>query len=118
MLYEGDAIVGDSTINQKLGARIQALRNRAGYTQQIFSEMVGLTPNYLSDIERGNSFPSPEKLVMIANTLDCSADELFCDLIDKSSQIVSSDIAEKINSLPKKDRERLCAVICAYIENT
>ena len=55
---------------------------------------------------------------MIANTLDCSADELFCDLIDKSSQIVSSDIAEKINSLPKKDRERLCAVIYAYIENT
>ena len=80
--------------------------------------MVGLTPNYLSDIERGNSFPSSEKLVAIANALNCSADDLFCDIIEKSSHIVSSDIAEKINSLPKKDCERLCAVIYAYIEHT
>lgn len=110
--------MGGTTINQKLGARIQALRNSKGYTQQVFSEMVGLTPNYLSDIERGNSFPSPEKLVAIANALNCSADDLFCDIIEKSSHIVSSDIAEKINSLPKKDRERLCAVIYVYIEHT
>lgn len=42
----------DNHIEQIIGKRIQKIRQSKGYTQQQFSEMVGLSTNYLSDVER------------------------------------------------------------------
>ena len=55
---------------QKVGNRIRLLRRNKGYTQQEFSEILGLSTNYLSDVERGKSFPRLDKLIAIMNTLD------------------------------------------------
>ncbi len=45
----------DNSIEQIIGKRIQKIRQAKGYTQQQFSEMVGLSTNYLSDVERRKS---------------------------------------------------------------
>ena len=45
----------DNSVEQIIGKRIQKIRQAKGYTQQQFSEMVGLSTNYLSDVERGKS---------------------------------------------------------------
>lgn len=41
--------------------------------------MVGISTNYLSDVERGKKSIRQEKLVLIMNELQCSADDLFMD---------------------------------------
>ena len=41
---------------QKVGNKIRLLRRNKGYTQQKFAEILGLSTNYLSDVERGKSF--------------------------------------------------------------
>ena len=50
--------------------------------QQEFSEMVGISTNYLSDVERGKKSIRLDKLVLIMNELQCSADDLFVNTID------------------------------------
>ena len=39
-------------INIEIGGNIQVAREQAGYTQDTLSEMLGMTPNHLSAIER------------------------------------------------------------------
>ena len=43
------------SINIEIGGNIQVAREQAGYTQDTLSEMLGMTPNHLSAIERGAS---------------------------------------------------------------
>ena len=59
----------DNSIEQIIGKRIQKIRKAKGYTQQQFSEMVGLSTNYLSDVERGKSSVRLGKLAAIINAL-------------------------------------------------
>ena len=67
---------------KEFGQRVRQYRERRGFTQEAFSEIIGLSPNYLSGIERGVSFPRYDKLIAIMNALDVSADELFQDVIN------------------------------------
>ena len=65
-------------INIEIGGNIQVAREQAGYTQDTLSEMLGMTPNHLSAIERGASGISLEALQRL-----CSASaqtELFLGL--------------------------------------
>lgn len=93
------------TVEQKIGRQIQKMRKEKGYTQQQFAEIVDLSTNYLSDIERGKSFPRADKLVAIINALECSADELFADVIDCGYQAKASRLAEMIGELSPKNQQ-------------
>lgn len=104
-----------TTINRKIGARIQHLRREKGYTQQVFSEKIGVSNNYLSDIERGISFPKSDKLVAICNTLDCSADDLFCDVIPRSAATRADRLNAMLESLPLQEKEKAFAILEAFL---
>ena len=45
--------------------------------QATFAEAIGLTLKQAGEIERGNSFPKPEKLEIIAKALNVPLKELF-----------------------------------------
>ena len=67
----------DNTVEKLIGKRIQKLRKEKGLTQQQFAEMIDLSTNYVSDVERGKSSIRLSKLVTVMNALECSADEIF-----------------------------------------
>lgn len=106
----------DKTINQIIGKRIQELRKIKGYTQEIFAEKIGLSPNYLSDIERGKSSARLDKLVTIINALDCSADDVFVDVINCRGKIKSSRLSDEIESLPQAEQEKIYEIIGVFIK--
>ncbi len=64
---------------KEIGLKIAYYRKKKGYTQAQLSEMVGISSNYLSLIERGNNGHSYsiETLFKIANALDVSVNELI-----------------------------------------
>ena len=64
-------------INIEIGGNIQVAREQAGYTQDTLSEMLGMTPNHLSAIERGASGISLEALQRLCRLLGVSADRIF-----------------------------------------
>lgn len=43
------------TVEESVGRQIQRIRRERGYTQQVFSEMVGISTNYLSDVEEAKN---------------------------------------------------------------
>ena len=88
-------------VDKRFGRRIRGLREKRRKTDKSFSlrafaARVGMSPTYLSKVERGD-FPPPaeDKVKAIAEALDIDADELLA-LAGK----VSSDIPEIIRRRP------------------
>lgn len=107
----------DKTIEQIIGNRIQKLRKAKGYTQQTFAGSIGLSTNYLSDIERGKSSARLDKLVSIINSLECSANDIFIDVINCGGKIKTSRLSEEIESLSPEEQEKIFEIIGVFIKN-
>jgi transcriptional regulator with XRE-family HTH domain len=54
-------------LRHRLGARIRALRDARGLTQEIVADRIAVTPKYVSQLECGQRSPSWETLVAIAH---------------------------------------------------
>ena len=52
-------------------------RKQQGYTLTQLASKVGVTPGFISHIERGIRVPRLETAQKLANALDCTIDELF-----------------------------------------
>ncbi len=107
----------EKVILKKIGSRIQKLRKKKGYTQQTFSEAIGLSNNYLSQVERGGSSPRMDKLVAIMNTLECSADDIFCDVIESGYKVRASRLSEQIEKLSPEDQAKILTIIEALTQD-
>ena len=57
-----------------MGRRIQRSRKAAKLTQMQFSEKIGVSPQYVSDLERGLVGCSVSTLIKMCDVLDVSAD--------------------------------------------
>ena len=54
---------------KQIGQRIARCRKKAGLTQAALSEMVDISPTYMSSIERAVSIPSTEVIMRLAIAL-------------------------------------------------
>ena len=100
-----------------IGKRIQELRKKNGMTQEELSEVIDITPHYLSALERGVYNIKLETLVKILNALDCSADEAFCDVVNKSCDVTSNRLSERLEALPIQEQARILAVVDTMINS-
>ena len=100
-----------------IGKRIKEQSKKNKLTQEQLSEKLGISKNHLSAIERGVYRVQIETLVMIINCLGCTADDLFCDVIDKGYMIKSSRLSEKIEKLSPEEQNRILAVVDTLVEN-
>lgn len=70
-------------INKKLfGKKVKDARIKLDLTQFELAEKIGVSQNFLGDIERGIKLPSLSKLILLSNTLKVSLDFLFADSLD------------------------------------
>jgi transcriptional regulator with XRE-family HTH domain len=61
---------------EKWGRRIRAYRKLKGFTQESFSNELGMSVSIIGEIERGTRMPSRELLMKISETLKVSIQEL------------------------------------------
>ena len=59
-----------------LGARLRRLRSGKGYSLTRTARRAGISPQYLSEIERGLKEPSSEVVAAVAGALDCTVLEV------------------------------------------
>ena len=83
-----------------IGSNIRAARMRADLTQEKMSEMIGVTPQYLSDLERGLVGTSIPTLIRICTELNVSSDFILFGK-KNDSDTANSNLIEKIQRLPK-----------------
>ena len=98
-------------IDKRIGKRFKQRREELGLTQDALSEKLGLTTNYISTIERGASFPRCEKLILLLNGLETSADAIFCDVLTHSTKANASILSEQISSLPNEEQQRILDMV-------
>lgn len=98
-------------VEKSIGKRIQEYRKLKGLTQEKLAELINVSPNYLSALERGLYNINLELLVKIMNCLDCTADELFCDVIKYGYKIRASQLSDKIENLSPEDQKLIFNVI-------
>lgn len=68
---------GDKRLrNQAFGKRLKALRQASGFTQDQLAEQVGKSSETISKLERGLIYPGVDMLILLAEKLDSSLDEL------------------------------------------
>lgn len=100
-----------NSIEQLIGKRIQKLRRSKGYTQQQFSEMIGISTNYLSDVERGKNSMRLGRLAVVIDALDCSADDVFMGAIKRGYKAKDSVITAAIERLSPDKQEIVFSVL-------
>jgi transcriptional regulator with XRE-family HTH domain len=72
-----------------MGKRIREYRSKTSKTQEKFAESIGLSAEYISQLETGVRSPSLETIVKIANALNVPVDYLVSDslIIDENEKI-------------------------------
>ena len=104
-----------SEIAKSVGQRIRNYRTRQGLSQEKLAEMIGITPNYLSALERGAYNIKLDTLVQIIDCLDITADDLFRDVIKNGYQNKASRLTDAVASLPEDEQNRIFEVLDALI---
>ena len=74
-----------------IGTRIKKIRKSQKFTQERLSEMAGISPQHMSQIESAKTKLSLPKLINICNALNVSADKVLCD-------VLTADTAEQVNA--------------------
>lgn len=65
------------SFKKNFGLRLKTLRKQKGYSQEKFSEMIGVAQNTLSNIENGVHFCSSDTIDNILNALETTPKNLF-----------------------------------------
>lgn len=89
------------TNTNSIGANIRTARMRADLTQENMAEMIGVTPQYLSDLERGIVGTSIPTLIKICTELNVSSDFILFGS-GSDTDTANSTLIEKIQRLPKR----------------
>ncbi len=87
-------------INIHIGERIQKSRELSGYTQEKLAEKVGVSIQYISDLERGVVGTSVPTLIKICNTLCASSDYI---LMGKSGEKNIPCVTDRLQHLSPEE---------------
>lgn len=76
-----------------IGMRIKIARIRKSMTQDEVAEKAEISNSHISNVETGNTKVSLPTLVLIANAIGVSVDELLCDNVEKSKRVFDDEIS-------------------------
>ena len=96
-----------SNINNHIGKICQEYRLKSNLTQNQVSELTGLEPRHISQIERGLSKGSIDTLLKLCNAYKITPDIILYDLLDDELKNSVSIYDEKFKKLTKKDKESI-----------
>ncbi|MGM9567339.1 MAG: helix-turn-helix domain-containing protein [Clostridia bacterium] len=83
----------------QVGKRLRRIRSQMEMTREQFAEQVGISPQFLAEIENGKKGMSTETLFKICNRFNLSADYI---LMGKTSSAQLSDpVQTTLNHFPK-----------------
>lgn len=96
-------------INRRVGANIQRAREQARYTQEELSELLSITPNHLSAIERGVSGVTLETLERLCQLFGVSADTLLFGETERNG--LSGELARLLAGLQPAQQRQVVKIV-------
>lgn len=105
------------TDNHAVGKRIRDARVAKGLTQEQLAELAGVSPSYISVVERGIKSPQLDTFVPLCNALGVSADTLLVDVVDAAVLNRTNDLADILREKPRETQLLALRVIKAIISD-
>lgn len=100
-------------INIQIGERIKLARETAELTQEQLAERVDVSPQYVSDLERGVVGISIPTLKRVCVALHVSSDQI---LFDRKNDDSFAGIADKCRGLTGKQLRLLTEIVERFVE--
>ena len=94
-----------------IGQKIREIRKKSGLTQDKFSEMIGIEPQSLSNIENGKSYPSMQTVLNIMEQFKTSPEAFFDFEYLKSEDELEQEIFDIIKKQPYDNKKILYRII-------
>lgn len=98
--------------NIEIGEQIKLARENAKITQEALAERVDVSPQYISDLERGVVGVSIPTLKKICVALNASSDQILFGEVKAGSY---APVFSRMNSLSERQFTLLCEIIERYI---
>ena len=86
-----------TNIKKEIGEKIKRYRKKCGLTQEQLAENIDISTRNLSNIELGISYPKPETLEKILDTLNITTQNLFSNEHLKSKNELICEIYKYIS---------------------
>jgi DNA-binding XRE family transcriptional regulator len=83
-----------------LGGRLRALRTERDETLAQTAERAGISPQYLSEVERGRKEPSSEMIAALAGALDTTLADLTTQVTEDLRQSQSLRVIQPTHTTP------------------
>ena len=97
--------------NERVGGRFKEAREKRGWTQKELADKVGYSFNYISEVERGISFPRLDRLIKILNALDISPNYVLCDVLNEVPKEYFSEIEGRLHGLSVDKQRKVLALL-------
>lgn len=94
-----------------IGLRIRKLRKQKFWTQEKLSEKAEIAPDYLCRIELGKKHPSLKTILLIANALDTTADDLLIDVQKKNMPSSANDEKSLLAGCTEKQKHFIITIL-------
>ncbi len=85
---------GGENLRLILGLKLKQFRLKKGLQLKELARKSGLSISFLSEIEKGKKYPKPEKIMLLAQALDISFDDLVSLKVDEEL----GDLTSLLNS--------------------
>ena len=96
---------------KSIGRRIKQYRTDKKLSQEALGQIVFVNNEHISNIETGVRGPSLEMLIMIANALDVSADDLLTDNLKHSSSPVNTELHDLLLDCNNDEKDILIKLV-------
>ena len=98
----------EATDLQIIGQNIGMRRVNAGYSQEQFADLVGISKTTLGRIERGESAPRTETVISVCRELKTTPNEIYPDYLSKEEHQNDpvSEMMKKIKRLSEDQKNQ------------
>lgn len=100
---------------KEIGNRIQLRRKKMGISQKGLAESIGITPSYLSNIERGVSAASLDLIIVLSLKLKVTPDFFILGVLKSSN--ISTNIMEGLKMCSDKELKIVSDLIMSLIRH-
>ena len=99
-----------------IGKKIRQIRIERGFSQEKLSEKIDISPRHMCTIENGNSIPSLETFVKIAEILDIDINDFF-NLTPANNDTLRTEIYELVQTASVPELHLIKDLILAVRKN-
>lgn len=106
-------VIGMKIDKELIGKRIKDSREKAGLSQAQLAEMMNLSPNHVSSMERGKSLLTTKRLLMLCDILGGTPDYYLIGAITPETDKITA----LIKYLSPNDQKMLYQLLDTYLSN-